>query len=209
MIKARSLASIKPLRLGSRSIGRFGLLPVRNYHFDLLNLKIGYATRVENHPDSERLYVSQIRLDETGSVKQICSGIREYVPRESLEGNLVVVVDNMKKCKLRGQISEGMILCGESVSGDVVSPCTLAKFDFSLVGKNVVLESGSANEPTTRRIRSSEWEDISSRLKVAEGGRITYRDETTMEETYLSVYDSEGRPVPVIVKGLPAGSAVK
>lgn len=210
MIKARSLAWIQPLRLGSLLNGGFGRFAVRNYHFGLLNLKIGCATRVENHPNSEELYVSQIQLDQTGSVKQICSGIRGYVTREALQGSLVVVVDNMKKCKLRGQTSEGMILCGESAEG-LVSPCTLARFDPSLVGKTVVLKSAGepASEPTTRRIKSKEWEDISSRLTVRDGGRIAYRDENTMEETYLCVYDSEGEPVPVIAKGLPAGSAVK
>ncbi|QLL32963.1 hypothetical protein HG536_0D04850 [Torulaspora globosa] len=211
MSKVRSLALIQPLRLGSVLNGGFGAPAVRNYHFDLLNLKIGYTTTVENHPDSEKLYVSQIKLDQAGRVKQICSGIRDYVSRESLQGSLVVVVDNMKKCKLRGQISEGMIICGESASENLVSPFTLAKFDSSLIGKTVVLESasGPASEPTTRRIKSQEWEDISSRMKVGEGGRITYRDENTMAETYLSVYDTDGEPVPVIVKGLPAGSAVK
>lgn len=211
MHRTRIWSQCKPLIYRSTVNVSFNSVAVRYHHFNLLNLKIGFTNTVENHPDSDKLFVSQIKLDQANGTKQICSGLRDHLSRESLQHSLVVVVDNMKKCKLRGQVSEGMILCGENVLENKVSLCTVDSFDTELIGKSVVLKSAGAptGEPTTRRIKTKEWEDISSRLKVGDHGRITYRDEDGIEETYLCVYSSEGEPIPVIAKGLPTGSAVK
>lgn len=211
MHRTHNLSFIKSLKLCSIPRAGFSSLALRNYHFDLLNLKIGLTKKVEFHPASEKLYVSQVELHQLSTSKQICSGLREYLPRESLQNRLVVVVDNMKKCKLRGEVSEGMLLCGEDTISDKVSLCSVADFDSDLVGKSVVLKSDNqpTEERTTRKIKPKEWEDISSRLQVGENGQIIYRDENGTDETYLCVYNNEGEPVPVIAQGLPIGSAVK
>lgn len=195
------------------SIYRAGYVWKRKYHFQLLNLKIGYTKAVEPHPDSDKLYVSQLKLDNSDSLKQVCSGLRNYISRDSLQDQLVVVVDNMKKCKLRGKISEAMILCGESPSNELVSLCKPAEFNMGLIGKQVVLQTkdGTAEkiEPTNRKLKSKEWEDICSKLRVGEGGEIIYEEEETGSERQLCVYDESGESIPIISEGLPAGSAVR
>ena len=49
--------------------------------------------------------------------RQIISGIAEHYKPEDLVGKKVIVVANLKPVKLRGQLSEGMILTGESPDG--------------------------------------------------------------------------------------------
>jgi methionyl-tRNA synthetase len=53
-----------------------------------------------------------------GEVRQIVSGIADYYKPEELVGKKVIVVSNLKAAKLRGQESNGMILCAEN--GDTV-----------------------------------------------------------------------------------------
>lgn len=183
----------------------------RNYHFQLLNLKIGFTKVVNTHPESDKLYVSQVELNQNGAVKQICSGLRQHMPRERLQDQLVVVVDNMKKCKLRGQVSEGMLLCGEDELKGEVKLCTPAKFDMGLVGRSIVLQSndGEIIAPTTRKIKTKEWEDISSRLRVGQEGRVVYTEENSERQEQLCVYDENSVPVPIVAADLPSGSPVK
>ena len=58
---------------------------------------------------AKKLLVSKIKIGD--EVRQIVSGIAEYYEPEQLVGKNVVVVTNLKPVKLRGVLSEGMILC--------------------------------------------------------------------------------------------------
>ena len=55
--------------------------------------------------------VSQVQID--GTVRQIVSGLRPKFEAKDLIGLKVAVVVNLKPVKLRGVLSEGMILVGE------------------------------------------------------------------------------------------------
>ena len=49
-----------------------------------------------------------------GTTRQILSGIAADYQPEDLLNRLVVVVTNLKPRKIRGLVSEGMLLCAES-----------------------------------------------------------------------------------------------
>jgi methionyl-tRNA synthetase len=79
--------------------------------FAKLDLRIGTVLSCENHPDSDKLLVSQVQIGlET---RQIVSGLRPKFTPEDLIGKSVVVVANLKPVKLRGVLSQGMLLVGE------------------------------------------------------------------------------------------------
>ena len=59
--------------------------------------------------NSDRLYKLQVDLGET-EYRQIVSGLVKYYTEEELLGKQVVVVANLKKAKLRGVESSGMLL---------------------------------------------------------------------------------------------------
>ena len=59
--------------------------------------------------NSDRLYKLQVDLGET-EYRQIVSGLVKYYSEEELLGKQVVVVANLKKAKLRGVESSGMLL---------------------------------------------------------------------------------------------------
>ena len=52
------------------------------------------------------------------------SGIAKFYTTEQMVGKRVVVVTNLKPAKLRGIVSEGMILCAENAEGKLclISP---------------------------------------------------------------------------------------
>ena len=79
--------------------------------FAKLDLRVGTILSCVNHPDSDKLLVSQVQID--GTVRQIVSGLRPQFEAKDLVGLRVAVVVNLKPVKLRGVLSEGMILVGE------------------------------------------------------------------------------------------------
>lgn len=79
--------------------------------FNKLDLRVGEVLSCENHPDSDKLLVSKVKIGP--EVRTIVSGLRPDFKAEDLIGKHVVVVVNLKPVKLRGVLSEGMILVGE------------------------------------------------------------------------------------------------
>ncbi len=76
-----------------------------------LALKVGKIISAENHPNAEKLLVEKV--DFNGEVRTIVSGIRQWYKKEELVGRHVVAVVNLKPAKLRGVVSEGMVLAAE------------------------------------------------------------------------------------------------
>ncbi len=77
--------------------------------FSRLDLRVATVTAAEAHPNADRLLL--IRLDDgTGTPRQVCAGIKAWYEPETLVGRQVVIVANLAPRKLRGEMSEGMIL---------------------------------------------------------------------------------------------------
>lgn len=76
--------------------------------FDKLELKVGEIISCEPHPDADRLLVSQVNIGT--ETRQIVSGIKKHYSPEDLVGKKIVVLTNLKPTKLRGVLSEGMVL---------------------------------------------------------------------------------------------------
>ncbi len=77
--------------------------------FEKLELKVGLVLESKPVEGAKKLLVSQIKIGK--EVRQIVSGIAQYYKPEELVGKKVVVVTNLKPVKLRGVLSEGMVLC--------------------------------------------------------------------------------------------------
>ncbi|WP_332310655.1 methionine--tRNA ligase [Alkalibacter mobilis] len=76
--------------------------------FAKVKLKVGSVEECTKHPDADKLLILKVRIGE--EVRQIVSGIANHYSPESLVGKKVVVVTNLKKSKIRGVESQGMIL---------------------------------------------------------------------------------------------------
>ena len=87
--------------------------------FAKVELKIGEVIECEKVPKADKLLVSKIKIGE--EVRQIVSGIAAYYTPEEFVGKKVVVVTNLKPVKLRGILSQGMVLCASDDHGNLVA----------------------------------------------------------------------------------------
>ena len=81
--------------------------------FSRLDLRVATVTAAAAHPNADRLLLIQLD-DGTGSPRQVCAGIKAWYEPESLVGRQVVIVANLAPRKLRGEMSEGMILAASA-----------------------------------------------------------------------------------------------
>ena len=101
--------------------------------FTKTELKVGRITSVEDHDNADKLYVVKID-DGTDEGRTICAGIKEYYSIEQLQNKLVVFVANLKPRKLRGVMSEGMMLAADDGNERV---CLITIDGDIAVGSNV------------------------------------------------------------------------
>ncbi len=81
--------------------------------FSELDLRVATVTAAEAHSNADRLL--KIQLDDgTESGRQVCAGIRAWYDPQELVGKQVVIVANLEPRKIRGELSEGMILAATS-----------------------------------------------------------------------------------------------
>ncbi len=78
--------------------------------FPLL-MKVGKIISAENHPNAEKLFVEKV--DFGTEQRTIVSGIKQWYKPEDLIGKHIIAIVNLKPAKLRGVVSEGMLLTGE------------------------------------------------------------------------------------------------
>ena len=77
--------------------------------FQKMELKVGHIRSCRKLENSTRLLCSEVDLGE-GHLRLIVSGAAEFYTPEEMTDRRVLVVANLKPIKLRGEISEGMIL---------------------------------------------------------------------------------------------------
>ena len=87
-----------------------------------MKLRAGRVVGAERHPNADRLLVLQVDIGEERP-RTIVAGIASRYAPEELVGKQVVVVANLKPTKLRGIMSEGMLLAaGEEAVLSMVGP---------------------------------------------------------------------------------------
>ncbi len=81
------------------------------------DLRIARVIAAGPHPRADRLL--KLEVDLGTERRQLVAGIAAHYRAEDLVGRLIVVVANLKPAKLRGEVSEGMLLAASSA--DTVS----------------------------------------------------------------------------------------
>ena len=86
--------------------------------FMKVEMRTGKIISVEDHPNADKLFVITIE-DSPDSRRTVCAGLKGHYEPSELEGMNVVYVANLEPRKLRGIISEGMLLAADDGEGDV------------------------------------------------------------------------------------------
>lgn len=82
--------------------------------FAKLDLRVATVKSAEAHPNADRLL--KVQLDDgTPEGRQVCAGIRQWYDPATLVGKQVIIVANLEPRKIRGEISQGMILAASDL----------------------------------------------------------------------------------------------
>jgi methionine--tRNA ligase beta chain len=84
-------------------------------HVPIPDLRVARVLEARDHPNADRLLV--MRIDLGGEERQIVAGIVGHYRLEELEGLPIVVVANLQPAKLRGEVSQAMLLAAEDNEG--------------------------------------------------------------------------------------------
>src|SRR5690625_3878028 len=100
--------------------------------FMKVDMRVAEVLKAEKVKNTDKLI--KMQLDIGSEKRQVISGIAEFYSPEELVGKKVICVTNLKPVKLRGEMSEGMVLSGEDQYGKLV----LATIEADLPNGSVV-----------------------------------------------------------------------
>jgi methionyl-tRNA synthetase len=84
-------------------------------HFKALDLRVALVKEAERVPKSDKLL--KLTLKVGNSTRQVVAGIaKEYAP-EDIIGKSIILLANLKPAKLRGVLSEGMLMAASDDEG--------------------------------------------------------------------------------------------
>jgi methionyl-tRNA synthetase len=128
-----------------------------------LRMVVGEIVEVGNHPNADSLYKMQVSFGSLGK-RQIVAGLKKYLKPEELLHHKTLFVFNMKPAKLRGEMSEGMILAADE-DDKIVKPLFASKTN---VGEEFCFEG---TENSTSEVTFDEF----TKLKITVlGGKVVW-----------------------------------
>lgn len=130
--------------------------------FSKIAIKTGKIISIERHPEADKLYVEKIDMG-NGEIRQIVSGLVPYYKEEELLNKVVMVVYNLQPAKLRGVLSEGMLLAADDKKAKVVE----VLFPECQEGEFVTIEG---SKPNTEIITIDDFAKVP--LSIADGTAV-------------------------------------
>jgi methionyl-tRNA synthetase len=82
--------------------------------FQRLDIRMGKIIQAEKHPNADKLLKLQVDLG--AETRQIIAGIAEHFEPTALVGQTIAILANLKPARIRGEISQGMLLAAEDDS---------------------------------------------------------------------------------------------
>jgi tRNA-binding protein len=111
--------------------------------FIKLDLRVATVKSAEPHPNADRLL--KVQLDDgTPAGRQVCAGIKQWYDPASIVGKQVIIVANLEPRKIRGEISQGMILCASDLKPGGSGSDDPAGRDVILLSLDKPAKAGSA-----------------------------------------------------------------
>lgn len=110
----RELQDGAPVAEGTAPTEQEGLISLDQ--FQQVDLRVVRIASAEKIPGSDKLLKIEVLLG-SEEKRQVVAGIAEHYQPESLTGKLVLFVSNLKPVKLRGVLSQGMLLAAVNQEG--------------------------------------------------------------------------------------------
>ncbi|MEA2055849.1 MAG: methionine--tRNA ligase, partial [Candidatus Thermoplasmatota archaeon] len=87
--------------------------------FSKIDLRVAKIIDIKDHPQADKLYMLQLDLGDLGK-RVIVAGMNAFYSKDEMLGRKIIIVSNLKPAKLRGVMSNGMLLAAEDDEGNVV-----------------------------------------------------------------------------------------
>mmetsp|Transcript_37683 Transcript_37683/g.91665 ORF Transcript_37683/g.91665 Transcript_37683/m.91665 type:complete len:284 (+) Transcript_37683:84-935(+) len=138
-----------------------------------LDIRVGVINKAWEHEEADKLFCEEIDIGEESGARQIASGLRAHYSADHLKGRKVLVLANLKKRKLVGFPSHGMVLCASADDGKVVfvDPPTDAEIGTTVTCPGFEGEPASENQVGKKKILDKVLPD----LKTNDDGVACYK----------------------------------
>ncbi|XP_010978971.3 aminoacyl tRNA synthase complex-interacting multifunctional protein 1 [Camelus dromedarius] len=135
-----------------------------------LDLRIGCIITAKKHPDADSLYVEEVDVGET-TPRTVVSGLVNHVPLEQMQNRLVILLCNLKPAKMRGVLSQAMVMCASSPEKVEI----LAPPDGSVPGDRITFDAFPGEPDKELNPKKKIWEQIQPDLYTNEECVATYK----------------------------------
>eukprot|EP00769_Ergobibamus_cyprinoides_P001449 gnl/Ergobibamus_cyprinoides/249.p1 GENE.gnl/Ergobibamus_cyprinoides/249~~gnl/Ergobibamus_cyprinoides/249.p1 ORF type:complete len:407 (+),score=154.52 gnl/Ergobibamus_cyprinoides/249:79-1221(+) len=142
---------------------------------------VGHVRSVAHHPTSDHLYVEEIYCGEKNAdgserLRTICSGLREHVAQSELEDSLVVVAANLKPMKLKGVMSEGMVMAASKGKGTETEVIELLRpAEGSKPGDKISCADFPATPMEELKPKKKHWDQVAPHFTVDAEGKALWQ----------------------------------
>ncbi|KAH9489034.1 Aminoacyl tRNA synthase complex-interacting multifunctional protein 1 [Bulinus truncatus] len=135
-----------------------------------LDLRIGKIVSVEKHPDADSLYVEKVDLGE-GHLRTVVSGLVKHVPINAMKDRIAVFMCNLKPAKMRGVLSEGMIMCAAGAEKtEILVPPT-----DSVIGDRITCDEYPGTPDAQLNPKKKIWETLKPDIRTNADRVATYK----------------------------------
>lgn len=135
-----------------------------------LDLRIGQILLAEKHPDADSLYVEQINVGEA-SPRTVVSGLVKHIPLEQMQNRMVVLLCNLKPAKMRGVVSQAMVMCASSPDKvEILDPPSGAT-----PGDRVTFQGFPGEPDKELNPKKKVWEQVQPDLRTDDQCVATYK----------------------------------
>jgi len=135
-----------------------------------IDLRIGKIVSCKKHPDADSLYVEEVDMGEA-KPRTIVSGLVKHVQLEDMQNRIAIFMCNLKPAKMRGVLSEGMLMCASSPDKvEILLPPANA-----VPGDCVEVEGYVRRPDAVLNPKKKIWETVAPDLKVDSEKMATYK----------------------------------
>ncbi len=131
------------------------------------DFRVALIKSVKQHPDADKLYI--MTLDVGGKTKEVVAGFRGIYTEKELIGKKVIYLANLQKAKLRGFVSEGMVLAAEDNEN-----VEILEAPNSEPGARVIFNDNELDKTPEKEVSFKEFQKL--KLTIAEDKSIVWKE---------------------------------
>merc|ERR1712180_448734 len=139
-----------------------------------LSMKVGKIIECVKHPDADALYLEKIECGEA-QPRQVISGLVKHIPIEEMQNRMVVILCNLKPAKMRGIMSEAMVMCASTPEKvEILAPPSGAAPGDVVTVPGFEGAPDEVIKPTNKKAVSI-FEQVAPDLKTNDNGEASYK----------------------------------